>query len=128
MRSSLNASKDNGVGVADLAPYCVPEPVMDAVKKLQWSGSACSGVLEAGSDREETPSDVCFVGDTRQSLSAKDDDSILHMHHLFRIVSHRNMNVDWVQFMRISACEREALDRLHGVAELFIGGMSEVRR
>ena len=53
-------------------------------------GSACTCVFEAGSDREERSSDVCYVGDTRWSFSVKCDDSILHTHHLVRIVSHRN--------------------------------------
>ena len=34
-------------------------------------GSACSFVCEAGSDREDRSSDVCYVGDTRWSFSAK---------------------------------------------------------
>ena len=52
-------------------------------------GSACSCVLEAGSDRENRSSDVCFVGDTRQSLSAFNMMTALHTHR-FRIVSHRD--------------------------------------
>ena len=39
--------------------------------------------------------DVCNVGDTRQSFSVKDDDSILHIHHLVRIASLRNMDIEW---------------------------------
>ena len=55
-------------------------------------GPARTGrVLDAGSDREDTSSDVCYDGDTRQSLSVKDDDSILHIHHICRIVSHGNI-------------------------------------
>ena len=54
-------------------------------------GSACSRVLDAGSDREDRSSDVCYVGDTRESFSEKDDDSIPHTRHLCRIVSHRTM-------------------------------------
>ena len=46
---------------------------------------------EAGSDRADRSSDVSFVGDTRQSFSAKYVDSILHTRHLIRIVSHRNI-------------------------------------
>ena len=34
-------------------------------------GSACSCECEAGSDREVRSSDVCYVGDTRWSFSAK---------------------------------------------------------
>ena len=56
-------------------------------------GSACSCVLEASSDREDRSLDVCCVGDTRQSVSAKNDDSIPHTHHLVQIVSHRNIKV-----------------------------------
>ena len=64
MGSSLNASKDIGLGVTDLALTCESEPVMDAVYTAVV-GSACSCVLEAGSDREDRASDVCYVGDTR---------------------------------------------------------------
>ena len=52
-------------------------------------GSACSCVLEAGSDRESRSFDVCFVGDTRQSLSAFNMTTALHTHR-FSIVSHRD--------------------------------------
>ena len=54
MGFSLDASKDIGMGVTDLAPICESEPVMDTV---------CIAVV-AGSDREDRPSDVCYVGDT----------------------------------------------------------------
>ena len=87
---SLNESKDFGMGVTDLSLACGSEPEMDAV----WTavvGSARTGpALDAGSDREDRSSDVCYVGDTRKSFSQTGDDSILHTHHLCRIVSHRN--------------------------------------
>ena len=40
--------------------FCESDPVI---------GSACSCVFEAGSDREDTSSDACYVGDTRYSSS-----------------------------------------------------------
>ena len=53
------------MGVTDLALTCESEPVMDAVYTAVV-GSACTGrVLDAGSDREDRSSDVCYVGDTR---------------------------------------------------------------
>ena len=41
-------------------------------------GSGASCVFEAGSARKDGSSDVCYVGDTRQPLSVKNDDIILH--------------------------------------------------
>ena len=64
MGSSLNASKDIGMGVIDLAPICESEPVMDTVCAAV-AGLARARVLDAGSDREDRSSDVCHVGDTR---------------------------------------------------------------
>ena len=67
MGSSLNAPKDIGIGVMCAAVV----------------GSVRAGrVPNAGSDREDRSSDVCYVGDTRQSFSEKDNASILHTHHL----------------------------------------------
>ena len=86
---SLNTSKDVALGVTGLAPICESDPVADA-NYLAVVDSACSCVFEAGSDREDKSSYVCYVGDTRQSFSVRDDDSILHTHHLSRIVSHRS--------------------------------------
>ena len=55
-------------------------------------GSARAGLkLDAGSDREDRSSDVRHVGDARWSFSATYDDSILHTHHLCRLVSHCNI-------------------------------------
>ena len=73
---SLNASKDAGMGVADLAPTCESEPVVDAVCTAEVGSDRTGRVLDGGSAREDRSSDVCYVGDTRQSFSEKDDDSI----------------------------------------------------
>ena len=45
--------------------------MIDAVETAV--GSACSCVLEAGSDRQDRFLDVCCVGDTRYSFSEKND-------------------------------------------------------
>ena len=77
MGFSLNASKDTGMGVTHIAFVCEPDPAMDAVKTAVV-GSARTRGLEAGSDREDRSSDVCYDGDIRSSFSEKDDDIILH--------------------------------------------------
>ena len=64
------------------------EPVIDAGFSAVV-GSACSCVLAAGPDREDRSSDVCYVGDTRQSFSEKM--MTTSCTHLCRIVSHRNL-------------------------------------
>ena len=51
----------------------ISKPVYTAVV-----GSGASCVFEAGSARKDGSSDVCYVGDTRQPLSVKNDDIILH--------------------------------------------------
>ena len=51
----------------------ISKPVSTAVV-----GSGASCVFEAGSDRKDGSSYVCYVGDTRWSLSVKNDDIILH--------------------------------------------------
>ena len=72
------------MGVTDLALACGSEPVVDAVG-IAVVGSARTGrVHDAGSAREDRSSDECYVGDTRQSFTEEDDDSILHTHHLCR--------------------------------------------
>ena len=65
MESSLNASKDLGMGVNDLALACGSEPVADAVCTAVVGPARTGRVLDAGSDREDRSSDVCNVGDTR---------------------------------------------------------------
>ena len=90
MGSSLNASEDIGAGVSDLTP--IPSPVVDA-GYTAVVGSACPCVVEADSDCEDRSSDVGYVGDTRWSFSVKNDDVILHSHHLSQIVPHRNKNI-----------------------------------
>ena len=52
-------------------------------------GSACSCVLEAGSDRGETDLPMYLSLTTRQSLPAFNMITALHTHR-FRIVSHRD--------------------------------------
>ena len=94
MGSSLNASKDIGMGVSGFALTCGSEPVVDAVCPAVVGSRRTGRLLDAGSDREDRFSAVCYVGDTRLSFCEKDDDSILHIHHLCRIVSHRNKEVD----------------------------------
>ena len=80
----LNASKDTGMVVADLAPTCESEPVVDAVCAAEVGSDRPGRVLDRGSAREDRSSDLSYVGDTQQSFSAEDDDSILHTHHLYR--------------------------------------------
>ena len=82
MGSSLNASKDIGIGVTDFALTCESEPEMDAV---------CAAVV--GSDRtgrssarKDLPTYATLATDDSHSLE-KGDDSTLHIHHLCRIVS-----------------------------------------
>ena len=50
--------------VTDPCAYCESEPVVDAVYTAVV-GSACSCVLEAGSDRVDRSSSVCYESDTR---------------------------------------------------------------
>ena len=71
MGSSLNASKDIGMGGTDFALTCGPEPVMDAVCTAVVRSARTGRVLDAGSDREDRSSHVCHVGDTRWSFSQK---------------------------------------------------------
>ena len=59
------------MGVTDLALDCGSEPVMDAVCTAVVVTARTGPVLEAGSDREDRSSDVCYVGDTRWSFSEK---------------------------------------------------------
>ena len=80
MGSLLNTSKDTGMGVIDLAHICGFVSAMDAVcttvfgsyRTLQWLGQLAlvlnaTHVLVA----KVRSSDVCSVGDTRQSFSEK---------------------------------------------------------
>ena len=83
--SSLNASKDVGMGVTDLALVCGSEPVMDA-GNTAVVGSACPCVFEAGSDCEDRSSDVCYVGDTLWSFSVK-------KHHLALVISAESCHI-----------------------------------
>ena len=71
MRSALNASKDIGVGVTDLVLNCESEPVMDAVCAAVVGSARAGRVLDAGSDREDRSSDVCFVVATHDGHSLK---------------------------------------------------------
>ena len=50
---------------------------MDAVY-IAVVGSACSCVLEVGSDREGRSSDVCYIGDTRETFSANKENEKMH--------------------------------------------------
>ena len=50
-------------------------------------------VNQIQSDREDRSSDVCHSGDARWSFSEKDNDSMLHTHHLSRTESHRKNSV-----------------------------------
>ena len=54
---SLNASKDIGAELGDLAVACGSEPVVGSARTAR--------VLGAGSVREDRSSGVCYVGDTR---------------------------------------------------------------
>ena len=65
MGSSLNTSKNVGMGVTDFALTCGSEPVVDAVCTAAVGSTRTGRVLDAGSDREDRSSDVCYVGDTR---------------------------------------------------------------
>ena len=62
---SLNAPKDIGLGVTDLALACGLEPLMDAVCTAVVGSARTGPELDAGSDREDRSSDVCYVGDKR---------------------------------------------------------------
>ena len=55
----VNASKDVDMGIL-LTLHQISKPVSIAVV---GSGATC--VFEAGSDRKDGSSDVCYVGDTR---------------------------------------------------------------
>ena len=72
------------MGFSDLALACGSESVVDAVCTAVVGSARTGRVHDAFSDREDTSSDVCYVGDTRKSFSEKDDDSIPHTHHLCR--------------------------------------------
>ena len=87
------------MGFSDLALACGSESVVDAVCTAVVGSARTGRVRGAFSDREDTSSDVCYVGDTRKSFPEKDDDSIPHTQSLpnnttgsglFDIVSHRN--------------------------------------
>ena len=78
------------VGVTDLAFTCGSEPVVDAVCTAVVGSARTGRVLNAGSDREDRSSDVCY---TRSSISEKDASSrpiITRCSWLLDIVSHRN--------------------------------------
>ena len=68
MGLSLDASMDIGMEVTDLTP--ISELVMDA-GFTAVVGSAVPCLFKAGSDCKDRSSDVCYVGDTRQSFSIK---------------------------------------------------------
>ena len=74
--------KNIGMGVTDLAVACGSEPVVGGVCTAVVGSARNSRVLDAGSAREDRSSKECYVGDTREYFCAKDDDSILHTHHL----------------------------------------------
>ena len=59
------------LGVTDLALTCGSEPVVDAVCTAVVGSLRTGLVLDAGSDREDRSSDVCFIGDTRKPFSKK---------------------------------------------------------
>ena len=76
MGSSLNASKDIGVGVADVALACGSEQWL-AQCVLQWLAQLAlvAYLTQALLARNDLPN-VRYVGETRWSSSEKDDDSI----------------------------------------------------
>ena len=59
------------MGASDLALTCGSEPVVDAVCTAVVGAARTGRVLDAGSAREDRSSDVCCIGDTRQSFSEK---------------------------------------------------------
>ena len=61
--SSLNASKDIGMGVVDFAPTCGSEPMVDGVRTAVVGSDRTSRVLDASSGREDESSDKCCVGE-----------------------------------------------------------------
>ena len=89
------------MGVTDLALNCGSVPAMDVVCTAVVGSARTGRVLDAGSDREDRSSDVCYVGDTQWSFTEKDYDSILHTRHLCRNVSHRNLNLNIVSLARL---------------------------
>ena len=66
---SLNTSKDIDMGVIDLAHTCGSEPVVDGLRTAVVGSDRTSRVLDASSGREDESSNVCCVGETRQSFS-----------------------------------------------------------
>ena len=52
------------MGLTELAPICKSEPVMDTMSTAAYGSARTNRVLDAGSDREDRSSDVCYVGDT----------------------------------------------------------------
>ena len=61
----LSMSKDIGIGITDLALTCGSEQVFDEVRTAVLGSARTGRVNDKGSDREDTSSDVCYVGDTR---------------------------------------------------------------
>ena len=90
-------------------------------EKTAVVGSACSCVLGEGSDREDRSLDVCCLGDTRWSFSVEYDDSILHTHHLFCIVSHRNTT------MYQTTCMFDQLSGSHARCSQLVDGLKFLR-
>ena len=70
--SSVNASKDIGMGGTDLAPTFGSEPVVDAVHAAVVGSSCAVLELDAYSVHKVTSSDVCH-----DSLCWKNDDVII---------------------------------------------------
>ena len=68
---SLNASKNVGIEAVDLTTSCGSEPVVDGVRTAVVGSDRTCRVLDAGSGREDETSEVCCVGERRQSFSEK---------------------------------------------------------
>ena len=65
---SLNASKDIGMGVTDLALACGSEPVVDAVCTAVVGSARIGLVFDAASDREDRSSDATLGTHDSRSL------------------------------------------------------------
>ena len=63
--SSLNASKDVGVGVTDFVFTCGSEPVMDTMCTAVVVSARTGRMLDGDSDRGDRSFDLCYVGETR---------------------------------------------------------------
>ena len=131
MGSSLNASKDIGVGVTDLALACGSEPVAGAVCTAVVGSARTGRVLDAGSAHKDRSSDAWSVGDTRQSLSemmtasctliisAEQHERVLATRH--RVTSQHVSSCRW---RRMNFLQTLVLQVLHHVRRLSIGSVT----